>query len=510
MSLRDPAREIPTDVLVVGGGGAGLRAAIAAREAGADVILASKTAIGRENCTAYAHGGLGGAVGGREPDEYLELLWERGHGLADRKLAVLLAEQSGPALEDLKRLGVEPRMREGGATVAARPTCLPAGTMRNGEGLTLPLLRFAEQLNVALHEPVIVAQIILDDSVVMGALAVDLSDGSLLAYRCACVVLATGGFANAYARSDNPGRTTGDGIYLAVQAGADTADMEFLQTFGLGLAQEGLPYDACNFGPALAAGQLRTLDGQPVGRDEAEKIKQQRSWSLERDDERFDFLLDLTGVSDETWAQERGLAEIRELLLGDFPVAERALRVSPLAHYTAGGVPIDEECRTGVEGLFAAGEVTGGVFGAARPGGAALTDVIVFGAIAGREAARMAKASARRWSDRIRQQAELALHELMADQASSPSPAELRGEVGWALWNHCLEYRHEAGLKRCLAWLEELREPLAQARASTVGELVALIEATAAHEVGTRVARAALERRQTLRGHHRLDHPQQE
>ena len=500
MSLRNTVREIPTDVLIVGGGGAGLRAAIAARESGADVVLASKTPIASENCTAYAHGGFSGAVGGRSPGEYLDLLGEQGQGLADRRLAQLLAERSAPELEDLKRLGVDLAIREGGATVRARP-------MRSGEGLTLPLRRFADRLGVAWHERVLVAQIMLDEGMVMGALAVDLSDGSLLSYRCPCVILATGGFADGYARSDNPGRTAGDGIYLAVQAGAQTVDMEFLQAFGLGLAQEGLPYDACNFGPALAAGQLRTLEGDPVCREEVERIKQQRSWPTQRNDERFDFLLDLTRISDDTWAENQPLAQIRELLLGDFPVTEKPLRVSPLAHYTSGGVHIDQHCCTGVEGLLAAGEATGGVFGARRPGGAALTDAIVFGALAGRQAAEAAKRARPRWSDSVCRQAELALREMMANQASAPSPAELRAEVGWALWNHCLEYRHEEGLRRCLAWLEELREPLAQARASTVDELATLIEAKAAHEVAVRAAAAALERRQTLPGHHRLDHP---
>ncbi|MFQ6130531.1 MAG: FAD-binding protein [Armatimonadota bacterium] len=502
MSAVEAVREIPTDVLIVGGGGAGLRAAIAAREAAADVIVASKTAAGQENCTAYAHGGFTGAVGGLPSEGYLRQLAEQSEGLADPALAHLLAERSGTELGDLKRLGVDLSIREGGATVSARP-------MRSGEGLTLPLRRFAEGLGAAFHEPVQVAQIMLDDGAVMGALAADLSDGSLLAYRCPCVIMATGGFADAYARSDNPGRTTGDGIYLAVQAGAQTVDMEFLQTFGLGLAEQGLPYDGCNFGPALAAGQLTTLDGDPVPRQEVESIKQGRSWPVERDDERFDFRLDLTDVPDDTWSGEIALSQIRELLLGDFPVGEQPVRVAPLAHYTTGGVRIDTRCRTGVEGLLAAGEVTGGVFGARRPGGAALTEVIVFGAIAGREAAAVAKAARGRWSERVCREAELRLRALMAGRPSTPSPSELLAEVGWALWNHCFEYRHEQGLKRCLARLEELREPLAQARASTVDELATLVEARAAHEVAIRAATSSLSRRQTLRGHRRLDHPQE-
>ncbi len=500
MAQRALPRDIPTDVLVVGGGGAGLRAAVAAHEAGADVILASKTAIGRDNCTGWAHGGFSGALGGRSVEDCLDDLRQRGAGLNDAALARRLAAEGERALLDLERLGVSLAVRRGGASVSGPP-------MRHGLGLTEPLLRHAERQAVAFHEPVIVAEVIRSDAGVTGALAVDLGDGSLVAYRCGAVVLATGGFAGAWARSDNPGRTAGDGIALAAEAGAETLHMEFLRCFELGLAHDGLPFDACNFGPALAAGSLRTPDGETIGRDAVDAWLRERSAPVERNDGRYDLLLDLTGVTSEQWDDDPHLNQIRQVLLRDFPVKARPLRVSPLAHYTTGGIRVDEYCCTAVPGLLAAGEVTGGVFGAQRPGGGALTDIIVFGAIAGRQAADIARSRRLEWRPTAAEQAQSRLRGRMADQPSSPTPQQLRDEVGWALHNHCFVYRHEAGLKRCLEWLAEVSKQLPAARAATPDELCVLLEAEAACAVGQRAAAAALERRESVGDHSRLDFP---
>lgn len=371
---------ITTDVLIVGGGLAGLRAAIAAAEAGLRVLLASKTEVAVDNCTAVVWGAASGAVGETSEQDYLQTLQDKSDGLADPYLQRILAYESGAALEELERFGVQYDVRKG-------HIMLRGAGLRRGEALTRPLAEFAAAKGAELRSGVCVNELLVADGQCCGATALDLNTGDTLAVHAKATILCGGGHAGIFPRHDNPGRTTGDCTAMAIRAGAPVRDMEFVQFQALGLAEGIPPHDAMNFGPAIAAGQLQLADGTPVTKADLSDVWAERAQDLNRNDERFDAFLDLTHAD---WRDER-LGQIRCQLLGGIPVDERPVRVSPLAHYTTGGIAIDQHGATGIECLFAAGECTGGVFGAARPGGAALTDCVVFGRRAGYEAARQAK-----------------------------------------------------------------------------------------------------------------------
>jgi len=482
------------DVLIAGAGAAGLRAALAAREAGAErVLIVSKTESGVDNCSGIAWGGLSGAVGGADADHYASVLAEYSEGIAQPELARKLAEASGPALQELVSLGVESQVHRAHLTVSARPR-------HPGEGLTLPLLRRCREAGVEFAEPAMLVHLLRDAQGCRGAMVLDLVSGDYCRVLAGATILATGGFAGLYARNDNPAGTAGDGLALGLLAGARAIDLEFATVFELGLAEEGCPQDGCYFGPAVSAGVVTDDSGLPLDRAQRDEHWRDASLGVERRDGRYDLWLDLTQVTPEQWLEEK-LALVRREILLDLPVSERPVRVSPLAHFTPGGLMIDERARTAVPGLFAAGEVAGGVFGAGRPGGGALTDAIVFGAVAGREAAEYAARTPRADTPAPTE----SLPSLSSAPAARP-PSQVLSEIGWALWNYVSLWRNGPGLEACLAWLRALEPP---ASAGPVAELRALHEARLGRFVAQAVTRAALLREETRGRHHRrTDYPE--
>ena len=482
--------DFSTEVLILGGGGAGLSAAISARASGAEVCLASKSEIGVETCTAYAYGALAGSFGQVSSGEALQRLQEKSGGLHHPDLARVLAEHGAPVVEGLAEYGVKLEITDGRAMVSARP-------FRAGEALTLPLTERAAKLGCRLLGPWAVADLRHEGDLSLVADLLHVQDGSTASVTCRAAVIATGGAAGIFGRSDNPGRTTADGLALALRAGAHLIDVEFVQFVSPGICEPGVPFDGCYVGPLFPAGQLLTPEGEPIERTALDARWQEVAADPARGPQRYDLLLDLTGVPPAQWQDSERLRLIRELILGDFPVTERPLRCSPLAHYTPGGIQINRRCATLAPGIFAAGEAAGGTFGAARPGGGALTDAIVFGAIAGRSAARYAasRPPVMAWAPPPRRQA----------RGERPASAVLQ-EAQETLWSHAALYRTEQGLSAGLSELEEL-ESHGLATGEGPAERLAALEARNCLLIGQALARSALIREETRGEHRRLDFP---
>ncbi len=481
-----------TEVLVVGGGAAGLCAALAARAVGAEVLLISKSEIGVENCTAYAWGALSGSFGDLPAREYLQTLLEKGGGLNHRGLARILAEHSGPVVEALRAYGVELETTRGHVRVHARP-------FRAGEGLTLPLLDRADELGCEHQAPVMLAAVEYTDDLRLRAHLIDLAEDAESTLECRALILATGGAAGCFARTDNPGRTTGDAWAVALTLGAQLVDAEFLQIYPLGICQDGLPFDGCNVGRLFQVGRLKTPEGEPINRTQLDARWREVANSGEYDPARYDLWLDLTEVEPSTWDTDQSLRQIRELILGDFPVQEQPLRCSPLAHYTPGGVAINTRCASLAPGLFVAGEAAGGTFGAARPSGGALSDAVVFGALAGREAAEWVREGARpgEW--------EPPPSGGFATAAERPAD-EVLAEVRDVLWSLGSIYRCRTGLEECLRRLGALRAQIAPDRGPP-RERAVWREAANCVLAGEAMVQAALLREESRGEHRRLDFP---
>ncbi len=222
-------RELSTDVLVVGSGGAGLRAAVEAVERDCRVVLASKIARDRPNSTAVI-AGWGAHVRPEGIEEYFRRVVEEGNYLGDQELAWQYACEAAERMPELRRFGVEMGLDD---CALERP-----GTKRElwffagprgrlGDAIRAPLRETVVGKGATILDGTLVTRLLRSDGGVTGATALDLSTGELVVISAKAVILATGGASGLYARQNNPAGTTGDGYALAYGAGAELVDMEF-------------------------------------------------------------------------------------------------------------------------------------------------------------------------------------------------------------------------------------------------------------------------------------------
>jgi succinate dehydrogenase/fumarate reductase flavoprotein subunit len=386
-------KSLSTDVLVIGGAGAGLRAALEACKRGAEVVLASKTPAGGLSSTQLAAGWLTRSTADSEAELFRQVVEVGGH-LNNQRLAEIFAREVATVIPGLREFGVEldPMLNKWDTPEMPRMfKVLPVPEQPPGVGLVQPLRRAAEQTGVKLLDHMVVTRLLTAGGTVTGALAVHLPTAEMFVITAKATVLATGGGAAAFARHNVAPGTTGDGYALAFRAGAELVDFECI---------------SFNFPPH----RLREI------------------FALKK-------------------------------------VPHEAFLKLGWCHYFVGGVRIDEQCRSTVDGLFAAGEVAGGVFGAARLGGAALAEIYVFGARAGRFAAERARSVARPKADEAQVRQEIGRLERMMTGGGGLSAATFNRGVRESLWRY-------AGLMKTERSLLKAREALLESQA-TIGRIKA-------------------------------------
>jgi succinate dehydrogenase/fumarate reductase flavoprotein subunit len=339
--------------------------------------------------------------------------------------------------------------------------------------------------------------------------------GEWLALTAKAVVMATGGASALFLRSDNPKGILGDGYRLALEAGAVLEDMEFIQFYPLCLAETGLA--PLVVPPKLAdLGRLFNDDGENLlvkyGIDErpaGERARDRLSQALFKEIYRGgqNVWLDLRHLSEEDWRVDPFAASMKGLLSGRYGAGSRPVRVTPAAHHSMGGARIDSTGATSVRGLFAAGEAAGGLHGANRMGGNALSETLVFGARAGRAAAAWANGSG--GADR---------QSLLKVLAESPrkwsngaqAGAELMDRLRKIMWEDGGIIREEKGLVRALSAIKEIQAEASRSSSRLMGKaLFDLIEVRSAASVAVIILEAALRRRESRGAHFREDFPDQ-
>ena len=532
-STRAEERRIAVGVLVIGTGAAGLRAAIELQERGVEVLCVGKRR--RDDAhTVLAAGGINAALGTVDPDDS----WEQhaadtlreSYWLADPVAVELLAQEASAAIEDLVRFGVRFAREEDGRLTQRffgahrfRRTCF-AGDY-TGREIQRALVRRALEVEVPMRDDVYVTRLLVHEGRVFGAYGFDLEDGSRLLILADAVVLAAGGHTRIWRRSSSRrDENTGDSMRLAVEAGCRLRDMELVQFHPTGMVV-----------PEEAAGTLVT----EAVRGEGGIL---RNAAGERFMERYDPVRlelstrDRVALANHTEiAEGRGTAHggvlldvshlDRDLILRRLPrmyrqfvdlamldITTTPMEVAPTAHYSMGGVLVDAETQTTeVEGLYAVGECASGVHGANRLGGNSLAECLVFGRIAGREAARAATAL----DAHVRDRAAIALARDDVDERLALRGAELARPLQRALRDLMTDcagvVRFEGGLRVGLSRLAELRE---RARALDVRpDLAGYADLAHAFDLegSLLAARAtlecALERRETRGAHSRSDFP---
>ncbi|MBI4182929.1 MAG: FAD-binding protein [Proteobacteria bacterium] len=395
------------DVVVVGSGGAGLRAAIEAKRRGARVAVVTKGmalhsgATESANFSYCAHFGYFGPSDSAE--RFAEDIVAGGAGMSQPGLARLLAERAGGEALELKAMGMpwdeEADGRFALASFAghAFPRAIHVD-LKTGKAMMATLGRAVAALDIPVWEHVFAADVLVTDGAVAGLVGVDIRSGTIFAVPTRAVVLATGGAMEIYELQTNPTELTGDGVALAYRCGARLVDMEFFQSYPtVFVAPPGARGVHFPTGRLLDQGaKLVNARGEeffaryetiPVNRATRDTLS--RVMALEARGggatPRGGMFLDATGLPADVVRSK--FVESYFADLGIDPCREPQ-EVAPAPHYMMGGVWIDEACRTSVAGLFAAGETAGGVHGANRLTGTALPETVVFGAEAGRSAAQ--------------------------------------------------------------------------------------------------------------------------
>ena len=534
---RSPERlRLTTDVLVVGAGGAGMYAALAAADAGARVVLADKNMIGRGGATVMAQMTVAAALAEQEPDTWEDHLADTlaaGRGLCDAALAEVLCRAAPDRMREMDEWGVG-WARSGGhirqvtAPGHRRRRCCYVDFLNTGPAVAGTLRkRVGRTGGIRALSNVAITDLVVKDGSVRGALALSLGDGAALDIEAAAAVIATGGLTKLYSRSSASNNMAGEGYALALRAGAALVDMEFVQFFPIGhlaprlVGMDPIMWDPFRYklGGQLLNGAMEEFIDRYGGEDGGR-------YTATRDLATYAICREVEAgrgsPSGGAWLSFTHLpeAELRDafgpvidrLLANGIDLTRAPIEVAPIAHYHMGGVKVDARMRSTVTGLYAAGEAVGGAAGANRLSGNAISEALVYGEIAGREAARHAEGHAGGWDARAAETARDAAEPWVRGTGNGRSAIALVQELRRLMWKQVGPFRDRAGLTSALERIRAMRVddlPRVSIPRDTAFavELADWQELRSALLVAEAVAVAALAREESRGAHQRDDFP---
>jgi succinate dehydrogenase / fumarate reductase flavoprotein subunit len=521
------------NVLVIGTGAAGWRAAIAATQSGAEARLLGKRPK-LDAHTVLASGGINAALGTRDTQDSWEQhfadTWREGYFLGDPRMIEIMARESPAIVRELAAWGCEfARMPDGELDQRFfgahrwRRTCY-AGDF-TGRAIQRTVARRGAELGIRVEEDQYVSRLLVADGACFGALAFDLHTGERTVHLADTVILATGGHTRLWRRSSSRrDENYGDGLRLALDAGCRLMDMELVQFHPTGMVH-----------PEEAAGTLVTeaVRGEggilrnALGERFMERYDPERLELSSRD--RVS-LANYTEIAEERGGPHGGVfldishrpkAEIAEKLPRMYrqfiewqmlDISREPMEVAPTAHYSMGGIVVDPETHaTDVRGLYAAGECVGGLHGANRLGGNSLGEALISGRRAGEAAAVFSLES--EVFNRSRRAIGAALNEL--DELTRPGKElgrPLQRRLRDLMWERCGVVRSEDGLRDGLRELASIREASAgvDVRPGAEGwaDLATALDLRAGLVAAEATLWSAIERRETRGSQIRTDFPE--
>ena len=553
----------PHDVLVIGAGGAGLRAAIEAAEQGASVGLVCKSLLGKAH-TVMAEGGVAAALANVAPDDSWETHFRDtmvgGKMLNNWRMALLHARESPERVRELERWGaLFDRTRDG--RILQRPFGghTHPRLAHVGDRTGLEMIRTLQDRFVttgqAVYMECTITRLLTSDGRVSGAMGYWRTTGQPVVFPAKAVILATGGVGRGYRVTSNSWEYSGDGHALAYAAGAELIDMEFVQFHPTGmvwppgvrglLVTEGvrgeggvlknalgerfmwkyLPEDrrheyaenedeARRWVEALSAGKL-TDARQPPELSTRDNVSRAIYTEVRegRGSPHGGVFLDISYLPAERVKRKLPSMYDQFESLAGVDITKGPMEVGPTTHYIMGGVRVDADTAVSTRpGLYAAGEVAGGMHGANRLGGNSLSDLLVFGMRAGAAASAFARTEAA-IPDADPDQLEVELVNLAAPfrRPDSESPYRLQAELQETMQSLVGIYRTAEDLEEAIRRIADLRRRWSRCRVSgdrtynpgwdLVFELRNLLTISEA------IARSALQRPESRGAHSRLDHP---
>ena len=509
------------DVLIIGAGGAGLVAALHAKASGANVVVLSKAYPTRAQ-TCMAQGGINAALSHADVDSveiHIEDTLKSSQGLASKEAIEILCREGVEAVEWLDRIGV-PFSRTEDSEIAQRrlggATHARACYAQDYTGLKI-LHTLYDQCNkegIAFHNERYLLNLITEDNKVGGATVLNIKTGEVEQFEAKSVILATGGYSRLYAKhSTNATGSTGDGIAAAIRAGAKLSDMEFVQFHPTALKNSSILISESARG---AGGHLLNKDGERFTDELAPRDKLSQAILEEIENGSGEVFLDIRHLGehfiDEELPQERKLAKLYENI---DPVHE-IIPIKPVAHYTMGGIAVDNSSQTAVEGLFAVGECANhNVHGANRLGGNSLLELIVFGKQAGENASKYAGENSFTSKDTTQlEDDENALLKLR-ETPSQIDFYEKRTIMGDIFYNNVGIKRNKKELEKVLDTIHTMQQELPLMSATDKSKiyntnLVEFIEFKNMLILAETVLISALNRRESRGAHFRIDAPERD
>lgn len=521
-----------SNVLVIGSGAAGLRAAIAAHEAGSDVVVIGKSR--RRNAhTVLAAGGINAALGtvdfGDSWQQHFADTFEEGYRLSDPRAVEIMAREAPRAIRELAGWGCPFAKTEDGeidqrffGAHRYRRTCY-AGDY-TGRAVLHTLADRAAKLGIPVRDDQYVFRLLTDDGRCFGAFAFDVETGQRTAYLADAVVLATGGHTRLWRRSSSRrDENTGDGMFLALEAGCRLADMELVQFHPSGivapedlagtLVTEAVRGEGGRLYNALGERYMERYDPERMELSARDRVALANYTEIAegRGTPNGGVYLDISHLPKRQILEKlpRMYRQFVEIQLLD--ISKEPMEVAPTAHYSMGGVVVEPETHsTGVEGLYAAGEVTTGLHGANRLGGNSLSETVVFGRRAGEAAA--AFSASRDAQLRSRREIREAGEELSSYVREGDVFArQLQRALRNTMSEFCGVVRTEARLERGLEKLAEIETAAKDVDVSPTaegyGDLAHALDLRASLVAAEATILGAIERRESRGAHNRSDCP---
>jgi succinate dehydrogenase / fumarate reductase flavoprotein subunit len=520
------------DVLIIGAGGAGLRAAIEALAQGARVAVVCKSLLGKAH-TVMAEGGIAAAMANVDRTDdwraHFRDTMRGGKLLNNWRMAQIHAQEAPERVRELEQWGaLFDRTTDGNILQRAFGGHTFKRLCHVGDRTGLEMIRTLQDrgvnLGIDVYMECAITRLLKDGDRIAGAFGYWRENGRFVVFKAKSVVIATGGIGKAWRITSNSWEYTGDGMALAYDAGAELMDMEFVQFHPTGMVwPPGVQGILVTEAVRGEGGVLRNKDGErfmarydPERMDLSTRDVVARAIYTEakegRGTEHGGAYLDISHKPAEYVKKKLPSMYHQFRELADVDITKGPMEVGPTCHYMMGGIRVEAESgQSNVPGLFAAGEAAAGLHGANRLGGNSLSDLLVFGRRAGLAAAAYAKeVSAPAVNDA---QVDGATREMLEpfERSDGDSPYDLHRDLQETMQDYVGIFRSEADLKRGLDEIQKLKQRAAQVHvdgsrlfnpgwhlARDLKSMLAVSEA---------VALSALERRESRGAHSRIDFP---
>ncbi|MDD3985998.1 MAG: fumarate reductase subunit A [Methanobacterium sp.] len=519
------------DVLVIGSGGAGCRAAIEARKYNLDVIIVSKGLTFKSGCTTLAEGGYNAAFGYVDiedsVDSHFKDTMKGGAYLNDIELVRILVNESKDRLTELENFGaIFDRQESGKLNQRAfggqkfKRTCFQGD--RTGHEMMMALKEEVIKQKIDTYDELMITSLLMDNEnkKVIGAIGISLRNSQIIIFKSKSTIIASGGAGWLYPVTSNAIQKTGDGYSLAYNAGADLLDMEQIQFHPTGML-----YPPSRRGVLITeavrgeGGKLFNIKMERFMKnyDEREELATRdvvaRAIYNEirkgRGTDNGGVYLDVTHLPNKTIEDKLETMLFQFMDIG-IDIRKMPMEVAPTAHHVMGGIRIKPNCETTITNLYAAGEVTGGIHGANRLGGNALADTQVFGKRAGEAAAKNALSSEYSYNKHQVEQEKDRILNIFKD--GDIYPHEIKTSLMETMWENVAIIRNENNLKKALQKIEELHKNTLNMNVphskNYNKNLLDALEINNMLTVASLITESAILRRESRGSHYREDYPQ--